>query len=265
VDRNVPDVSVILAVNKDDGFLAEALQSVLDQTHRSLELIVVANRCSESLWDFLKSFDDPRIVLLRTNIGQLPFNLNLAIEHARAPLIARMDADDICEPHRIARQLEFFEKNPDVDVVGTEYVHIDAASTNIGKPSRLRHSHQEISKRLPYESCMPHPTVMFRREAVLSVGGYAYGLYAEDWDLWLRMARNGRRFANIDECLLRYRIHGAQSTAHSTLRRNMANVIGLLVRELILTGRIAFAAGLLSFIGASIFRASVAVLRQARA
>jgi glycosyltransferase involved in cell wall biosynthesis len=265
VDRTVPDVSVILAVNKDDGFLTDALHSVLNQTHRNLELIVVANRCTDSLWKFLESFDDPRIVLFRTSIGQLPFNLNLAIEHARAPFVARMDADDICEPHRLERQLEFFKENPDIDVLGAEYIHIDESGRSIGKPRKLKHSHEEISRRLPYESCMPHPTVIFRRDAVLSVGGYAYGLYAEDWDLWLRMVRNGKRFSNLKEPLLRYRIHDAQSTAHSTLRRNMANVISLLVRELILTGRIAFAAGLCNFIGGSILRASVSVLRRTRA
>lgn len=261
----IPDVSVILAVNKDDGYLADALQSVLDQTHENLELIVVANRCSDELWNYLKSLDDPRIVLLRTDIGQLPFNLNLAIEHAKADFVARMDADDICKPNRIARQLAFLKDNPGIDVVGSEYSHIDESGQKIGRPGKLHYSHEEISRHLPYESCLPHPTVMFRRNAVLSVGGYAYGLYAEDWDLWLRMARSGRRFANINECLLQYRIHSAQSTSHSTLRRNMANVVGLLVRELILTGRVAFVAGICNFIGGSIFRATVAMLRQKRA
>jgi len=260
-----PDVSVILAVNKDDGYLSEALQSVLAQTHHNLELIIVANRCSDSLWEHLHSFSDPRIVLFRTHIGQLPFNLNLAIEHARASFIARMDADDICEPERIERQFEFLKNNPNIDVVGSEYSHIDESGNHIGNAGALKYSNDEIVKRLPYESCMPHPTVMYRRDAVLAVGGYAYGLYAEDWDLWLRMARSGKRFANLKERLLRYRIHGAQSTAHSTLRRNMANVVGLLVRELVVTGRIAFLGGILGFTTGSLVRALIATLRRRNA
>lgn len=260
-----PDVSVILAVNKDDGYLAEAMSSVLDQTHRNLELIIIANRCSDELWAYLQGLQDPRIVLVRTNIGQLPFNLNVGIEKARTSFIARMDADDICEPNRIEKQLQFLIAHPEVDVVGSEYSHIDERGRHIGNPGNLRYTHEVIFKRLPFESCMPHPTVMFRRDAVLSVGGYAYGLYAEDWDLWLRMARGGKRFANMNERLLRYRIHQAQSTSHSTLRRNMANVIGLLVREFVLTGRLAFLGGLCKFIGGSALRASVAMLRQRHA
>jgi glycosyltransferase involved in cell wall biosynthesis len=260
-----PDVSVILAVNKDDGYLAEALSSVLEQTHRNLELIIVANRCSDALWTYLQNQRDARIILVRTNIGQLPFNLNVGIERASSPFVARMDADDICEPHRIEKQLQFLTEHPEVDVVGSEYSHIDEKGQAIGRPARLHYTHDAIVRRLPFESCMPHPTVMFRRDAVLSVGGYAYGLYAEDWDLWLRMARSGKRFANISERLLRYRIHQAQSTSHSTLRRNMANVIGLLVREFIITGRFAFLGGLCNFIGGSALRASVAKLRQKHA
>jgi glycosyltransferase involved in cell wall biosynthesis len=259
---NSPGVSVILAVNKDDGFLAEALSSVLNQTYRDLELIVVANCCSDSLWNYLQGLNDPRIVLVRTHIGQLPFNLNIGIEKAMAPYVARMDADDICEPNRIERQLHFLCSHPDVDVVGTEYSHINEAGKHIGYPRTLNYTHDTIVKRLPFESCIPHPTVMFRRDAVLSVGGYAYGLYAEDWDLWLRMARGGKRFANMNERLLRYRIHQGQSTSHSTLRRNMANVIGLLVRELVLTGRMAFMGGLCKFIFESLLRAFVSVLRR---
>jgi glycosyltransferase involved in cell wall biosynthesis len=260
-----PKVSVILAVNRDDGFLSQAIQSVLTQTLQELELIVVANCCSDELWQTLQAIDDPRVVPFRTSVGQLPFNLNLAIEHARAAYIARMDADDICEPQRLKCQFQFLETHPDIDIVGSNYCHIDGSGHKIGFPSPLNLTHEQIARRLPFESCMPHPTVMFRRASVLEVGGYAYGLYAEDWDLWLRMARRGKRFANIEERLLQYRIHVAQSTSHTALRRNIANVVGLLTREMILTGRIAFAFGICSYLAGTLSRAAVAHMRRKHA
>ncbi|MCA1248835.1 glycosyltransferase [Massilia sp. MS-15] len=265
MSADLPNISVILAVNRDDGFLQEAIESVLNQTHRNFELIIVANCCTDELWTYLNSFSDSRIKLHRTSIGQLPFNLNLAIEEAQGKYVARMDADDVCEPKRLACQFAFMEAHPEVDVLGTEYVHIDEKGQSIGKPSALNHSHEDIIRRLPYESCMPHPTVMFKRASVLAASGYAYGLYAEDWDLWLRLARRQSRFANLPQPLLRYRIHGAQSTSHSALRRNIANVIGLLTRELILTGRPAFAAGIFTYLSGTLLRATVAQLRARHA
>jgi glycosyltransferase involved in cell wall biosynthesis len=262
---SVPRVSVVLAVNRDDGFLDEAVASVLNQTFRDFEFIIVANCCSDELWERLQAIPDSRVVPVRTAVGQLPFNLNVAIDRARGEYIARMDADDVCEPERFERQLQYLDANRDVDVLGSSYIHIDGSGRHVGNPRRLKLTHKQIDRSLPFESCMPHPTVMFRRTAVLSVGGYAYGLYAEDWDLWLRMARRGLRFANLPEPLLQYRIHAGQSTSHATLRRNMANVVGLLVREMVLSGRVAFIAGVCSYVSSTLFRALVAKLRNRHA
>jgi O86/O127-antigen biosynthesis beta-1,3-galactosyltransferase len=260
-----PKVSVVLAVNRDDGYLCEAIASILSQSLADFELIIIANCCNELLWSTLQEFEDSRIILRRTSIGQLPFNLNVAVELAKARYIARMDADDVCEPNRLEKQFLYLEKHRDIDVVGSEYTHIDGAGRFIGRPRPLKLTNTAIIRQLPFESCMPHPTVMFRRDAVLAVGGYAYGLYAEDWDLWLRMARSGKRFANIDEPLLRYRIHPAQSTSSSAARRNTANVVGLLVRELIITGRIVFVFGIVKFLISTIFRHAVARVRARNA
>lgn len=237
-DAADPIVSVVLAVNRDDGFLKTAIESVLTQSMASLELLIVANNCSDELWINLQreAVMDARVRLLRTPLGQLPYNLNVGLQHARGEFIARMDADDIALPQRLERQLCFLRDNPAISVVGGNYQIIDEHDKVVDRPVPLQLDPEKIYKQLPFESCMAHPSVMMRRADVLKVGGYAYGLFAEDWDLWLRMRRAGMRFANLPDLVLRYRIHSGQSTSIQSWRRNMANVQALLLRELIITG-----------------------------
>ena len=239
----MPLVSVILPVNRDDGFLHEAINSVLRQTLKQIELLIIANNCDDALWERVQTITDLRVRCIRSVIGQLPFSLNLGIEHARAPFIARMDADDICEPDRLEKQLAYLQQRSDIAVVGSSYVHINSEGTIVGYPKPIYLSPADILRHLPFESCLPHPTVMIRKEILLAVSGYAFGLYAEDWDLWLRMSRAGYRFANLPDNLLKYRIHSGQSTSLKSVRRNIGNTVGLLLREFIITGRLAFIVG----------------------
>ncbi|MFG6441706.1 glycosyltransferase [Roseateles sp. LKC17W] len=259
-----PVVSVVMAVNRDDGFLTSAIESILTQSMQSLELLVVANNCSDELWAHLQMLAtrDTRLRPLRTPLGQLPYNLNVGLHQARGEFIARMDADDLALPDRLARQLHFLRANPSVSVVGGNYEHIDERGHLIGQPTSLRLDPDKIHERMPYESCIPHPTVMMRRADAIQVGGYAYGLYAEDWDLWLRMRRAGKRFANIPDLVLLYRIHAGQSTSLQAARRNIANVQALLLRELILTANPTFALSMLRHLGFELLRIAVALTRR---
>lgn len=259
-----PVVSVVMAVNRDDGFLGLAIKSVLAQSMASLEFLVIANNCSDDLWSDLQQLAarDSRLRPLRTPLGQLPYNLNVGLHHARGEFIARMDADDIALPDRLDRQLSFLRANPAISVVGGSYENIDEHGRVIGRPAALLLDPDRIHARLPFESCMAHPTVMMRRADVLKVGGYAYGLFAEDWDLWLRMRRAGMRFGNLPEMVLRYRIHSGQSTSLQARRRNMANVQALLLRELILTGNPRFLLSMLRHFGFQYMRLAVALVRH---
>ncbi len=101
--------------------IGEAIQSVLDQSLKDFELIVVENGSTDSTWEIIQSFQDKRIRPLRTSIRQLAFNLNFAINEARASLIARMDADDVCHRDRLSLQVAFLEAHPKVTVLGTAF------------------------------------------------------------------------------------------------------------------------------------------------
>lgn len=263
-EASIPTVSVVMAVNRDDGYLSMAIDSILNQSLPDIELLVIANNCSDELWAGLQalSAQDMRLRPIRTPLGQLPYNLNVGLHQARGEFIARMDADDLALPLRLERQLHFLQANHNISVVGGCYEHIDERGCIIGHPTKLRFNPEEIHARMPYESCMPHPTVMMRRADVLKVGGYAYGLYAEDWDLWLRMRRAGMCFANLSDIVLHYRIHAGQSTSLQATRRNMANVQALLLRELILSGNPKFLLSMLRHFGFECLRLGIALGRR---
>ena len=209
-------VSVLLAIYKDDGFFDEALNSVLKQTYHNLEVIVVANNCDDKLWDKIIKYSeqDHRIVPLRLRMGGLAFALNYGIEAAKGSYIARMDADDICLENRIEKQMDFLLKNPDVDILGTqiEYIDIFGQKVENGRTKVPIH-HDEIVNFLKMRCAIFHPTVMFKKTKIIQLGGYKYGFYGEDYELWIRSALSGLKFHNLNEVVLQYRIHENQMSS----------------------------------------------------
>lgn len=202
-----PAVSVVMAVYEPEArYLREAVESVLAQTFGDLELIVVEDPSSVSAAEILGDIDDPRLSIHRNEkkLG-LAESLNAGIARARAPLIARHDADDVCVPERLARQVAFLNAHPEVDVYGSRITVIDAE----GRPFARRLlplTHDDIAAAMRRYNCISHPSVLMRKSAVERAGGYA-GQPAEDYDLWCRMLAAGSRFENSPEELLRYRFH----------------------------------------------------------
>ncbi len=206
-------VSVVLAIYKDDGFFDEALQSILQQTYKNLEVIIVANNCDDKVWNKIIKYSeqDGRIVPLRLKMGGLAFALNYGIEAAKGSYIARMDADDICLENRIEKQMDFLLKNLDVDILGTQIEYIDSHGFVIQKGwTQSPEMHQEILNFLKYRCALFHPTVVFKKDAIINIGGYKYGFYGEDYEIWIRAALAGLKFHNLKEVLLKYRIHDNQ-------------------------------------------------------
>lgn len=232
MDQSLPKISVILPVHLKNEHLELAMKSIFEQSFKDFELIVVANNCSEDLWDFLKDYqnkiNDDRFKIFRTAIGQIGFNLNFAINTSRAELIARMDADDISYPNRLAIQYNFLLQNPDVDVVGSSFDVIDV-SGQIVKNQEMPLTNNAIRKSLPYRNPLCHPSVMFRKNTIIKHAGYLGGRYSEDYSLWLRLQREKTiGFANIPTPLLQYRINDFQSKGS---RLAYAEVAGLMWTE----------------------------------
>jgi len=203
-------VNVVLPVFNAARYLESAVRSVLQQRGLHFNLIAVNDGSTDGSGDVLRSIAeaDPRVrVIDRENRG-LVASLNEALEVSSAPYIARMDADDICEQDRFAKQLSFLVDHPEVVAVGSQVTLIDEDGDLVGPFDRPL-LHTEIdSANLTGDrgSRITHPAAMLRRSAVLQVGGYRPETFpAEDLDLFLRLAEIGR-LANLDIPLLRYRV-----------------------------------------------------------
>ncbi len=233
---NGPAISVAMSVYNGERFLDEAIGSVLDQSFDDFELLVLDDGSTDDSRGIIETYaaHDSRIrPIIRENRG-LIVSLNQLIDEARAPLIARMDADDICKPERFARQIAFLETHPDHGVVGcwTE----DIGENGDPYPIKgLDHplDHEGFLRAIERsEPLLCHPSVMFRREIVRAAGGYhAAFRHCEDYDLWLRLA-TVTRIANLPERLMRYRHYESQvSSRHSTEQQIGAAVAMLAYRE----------------------------------
>jgi hypothetical protein len=193
-------VSVVMPVRDGERFLAEAIESVLAQTERDLELVVVDDGSTDSTPRLLAEVTDPRLRVLTQEPGGLAPALNAGCAAATAPVIARMDADDVALPDRLERQLAFLDSRPDVALVAGGIVLVDEQGREFDR--------EPGSADLAGRNDIVHGTVAMRTEAFRALGGYRLD-QAEDYDLWLRFQeRYG--VAAIEEPVIRYRFHPGQ-------------------------------------------------------
>jgi len=208
-----PRITVILPINKDDGFFYPALDSVLNQTFKDFELLLIANNCSDELWAGILEISDSRVKPKRLSMGGLAFALNTGISQARGEFIARMDADDLSLPNRLQSQLNFMDKSPEVDILGGRVKFINSKNEVLNEEAPFFEKHAEIISALRYRNPMVHPAVFVRRNVLLNSGGYKYGFNGEDYELWIRLMLSGNIFHNLDEDVLLYRRHESQMTS----------------------------------------------------
>jgi glycosyltransferase involved in cell wall biosynthesis len=209
-----PEVSVLLPVRDAAGGLGACLDSLLGQTLATHEVVAVDDGSRDHSLALLleRSRQDPRLRVLATPARGLVPALNAALSLARAELVARMDADDVAHPERLARQAERLRRDPGTDVLGCR-VALDSLGegpAGAGMRAYLAWSnglirHDEIVRDLLVESPLVHPSVMMRRRALRRLGGYRGFDGPEDYDLWLRARDAGLRFAKLPEPLLRWR------------------------------------------------------------
>lgn len=213
-----PTISVAMSVYNNAPHLAAAIESVLGQSFRDFEFLIVDDGSSDGSAEIIDRYAaaDARVRAIHQPNRGLVASLNRILDEARAPLIARMDGDDIALPTRFERQLAFLTAHPDHGVVGTWADCIDEAGAPlaIDCPASPT-SHEALLALLETGPLLSHPTVMMRRDAVAQAGGYrAAYRHCEDYDLWLRLSER-TRLCSIPEKLLLYRHSDAQvSTRH---------------------------------------------------
>jgi glycosyltransferase involved in cell wall biosynthesis len=201
------------------------LESILAQTSTDFELIAVDDGSRDASAGILKDFAarDPRIRVVSQENRGIVVALNRALELARAPLVARMDADDISRPDRFAKQFALLGEHPDVVAVSGGIDFIDERGRYI-KTVLFPTLPESIASELLFHSVVVHPAVMMRTASVRAVGGYRrVARHAEDYDLWLRLNEVGR-IANLPDVVLSFRTHAANTSKARFVEKELAVV-----------------------------------------
>lgn len=203
-----PKVSVLMPVYNAERYLAEAVESILEQTFEDFEFIIINDGSTDNSLSILQEYaaKDERIRLISRENRGLVATLNEMIDLAQGELLARMDADDIALPERLERQVAYLGTHSDCVVVGVRVTLIDPDGETL-RPWGKHTTHEEIDAEHMAQrgGAITHPAAVIRAHAMRQIGGYSKELYpAEDLDLFLRLAEIGQ-VANIDEILLHYR------------------------------------------------------------
>lgn len=210
-----PKISVILPVYNAGSFLAEAINSVLNQTFAEFELIIINDGSTDDSVETIAKFKDSRIKVIDQSNKGLRAALNLGILMARGTYIARMDQDDISLSNRFEKQVSFLDAHQNHVLVGTTYAYINEEGKIFGAfPALL--DNEDIKRELYTKSPFGHGTVMFR-SAALKKGEYTYSqdaIHIEDYELWIRFSVAGK-YANLPEILYLWRKSSSNTTSNN--------------------------------------------------
>lgn len=200
-----PLVSIGMSVFNCENTLSAAIRSILNQTYSNWELILIDDGSQDRTVEIAKSFQDDRIKVFVDGLNQqLPVRLNQAIALSNGKYFARMDGDDISYPERLQCQVEYLEKNPEIDLLGTSYINFDRDGHATGVVNQ-KLSHREICSH-PWSSFgLLHPTWMGKRDWFIKYQYRPDAIRMEDYDLMLRTYQTNK-FAALPEVLLGYRV-----------------------------------------------------------
>ncbi len=221
-----PLVTVLMPIYNGNEHLREAIESVLNQNFRDFEFLIMDDGSTDGSREIVKSYEDPRIELhLSPENRGIAKTLNEGIMRARGRYLARMDADDICMPHRLQRQVDFMETYSHIGLVGSGVMKIK--KNRVNKIVSWPETDAEIKIDLLFQNPFFHPSVMVRCDLIKKT---AYNLqlpYAQDYGLWVELA-NLTDFANLPDPLIKYRVHNGQVTK---TKGNQQAVMARQVRE----------------------------------
>jgi glycosyltransferase involved in cell wall biosynthesis len=225
--RTMPKVSVVLPTYGCSKYLSESIESILGQTLQDIELIIVEDPKdgrfeNEAIVEKYKH--DPRIRYFNNEHREgLVNSLNKGISIAKADYIARQDGDDVSLPDRLLLQHEFL-KGTDGAVVGGNIIFIN----DDGETKGYRKYPKIVKgKAMLLSNLVAHPTVMFDKKAILSLGGYnSEMVHVEDYELWLRLIDKGYKIYNLSTYLIRYR-HHKEALKYKVFKKSVLNTIKL--------------------------------------
>lgn len=202
---NIPKITVLMSVYNSEKFLREAMDSILNQSFKDFEFLIINDGSTDKTAKILQSFHDPRINIInnKVNIG-LTKSLNKGLKIAKGEYIARQDADDVSVSNRLDKQYNYLEKHRQIFLVGSGAYNIDEKGKieTIWNPLT---SSELIKKTLYKNNCIYHPTIMFRNEE--NIFYREKFIYTQDYDFYLILLSKGKKLNNIKEPIIKYRIN----------------------------------------------------------
>ena len=203
-----PLISIVIPVHNGEKYIREALDSCLEQTYKDIEILVVDDKSTDGTLNILREYEakDSRIKIFsvekQNGLGNV---INIGIRASKAKYIARMDADDIMYPDRIAKQLEYLEAHPECVALGGQVDIIDANSNIIGHREYAQED-KDLRKNIFLFQPFAHPAVTLRKSTLEEIGLYPEDMWkVEDVKLFLTLSTKGK-FANLPNTVLKYRM-----------------------------------------------------------
>lgn len=218
-----PSISVVMAVFNAEKYLKESIDSILNQSYKNFELLIINDASNDKTDSILSSYSDDRIVIIKNEVNKgLTKSLNIGLKHAKGDFIARQDADDVSINNRLELQLNFLKSNIDCTIVGTQCYLIDENSRPIQFPALSKPLEMGAIRRYAaVDNPFLHSSVLFRKKDVMDIGGYNEEFKtSQDFELWSRLL-NKSRGANLPIKLIKFRIH--KESVSSDLYKNIQN------------------------------------------
>ena len=199
-----------MPIHNCEQTLRRSLDSLYDQTYLNFEIIAILNNCtdkSESILNEYWKIDWPRLKILKCDEPGIVPTLNTGIPHCEGEFVARQDGDDLWYPTKLKKQVEFLDKNPHIDIVGTQLRQVNSAGEPIAEKLEHPLTDPEIKQKLfSGQNSIVHPSVLFRKRIFLRAGTYDdHFRFAEDYHLWLKCCK-WYKFANLKDVLIDYTV-----------------------------------------------------------
>ena len=210
-----PEIAVVMPVYNGEKFLKEAMESILNQTYKDFEFLIVYDESTDGTLSIIKEFQeqDAKVILINGDKEGISGALNKGIKEAKGEYIARMDADDISLPIRFEKQISHMQ-NLELDICGGHSLLIDSDG-KVNGIGIMPRSHDLCGLSLMFMVPFAHSSVMFRKNFLIDYSLEYKGNY-EDLDLWTRMFSAGAKFGNVDNIVIRYRVlNESLSTIHA--------------------------------------------------
>lgn len=224
--NQTPKISLIMSVYNGEDYLAEAIESVLNQTFRDFELIVINDCSTDSTPDILNRFQeqDNRVKVHTNEVNlRLPSSLNKAISLAKGKYVARMDADDICLPDRLEKQYHFMETHPSVALSSCRFMTLKNGVISSGGCGG-KCDNESIKALLLVTNPILHPGIIAKADVIRSLGYDKLFTCTEDMELWTRFVMGGYDIEILPDYLMIYRLHDKQIT-ETTLEKQHREVL----------------------------------------